>query len=64
MTASQSTISTAEVPAPTDEHNYFRDDSVQNITMSPKTFAAQEMDKLKRDHDILFAENVKLRKCL
>ena len=67
MTASQSTISTAEVPAQTDEHNYFRDDFVQNITMSPKsalTFAIQEIDKLKGDHKILFAENVKLRKCL
>ena len=63
---SESTISAVEeVALPRDEHNYFTSaESNSTIVMSPKSalnFAANEINVMKGENDMLLAENVRLR---
>lgn len=62
---SSATVSAYEVPLLEEEHNYFLDETRPKNVMSPKsamTFAVNQLDIMKHDHDHLLEENCKLRK--
>lgn len=63
--ASSATVSAIDPAPPDDEHNYFCDVARPKNVMSPKSalsFAANEMNKMKCDHDALLEQNSTLKK--